>query len=159
MKQIFKLSIVALVLMCAVAQVSDAKTKKRHSSSSSSSGVPSYEAFSNALGNPQKMKALGIEVLYEDITPETDEDPEIGVCYIGKDVVITPLGGYDVDIKATSPHAFFQCDAWAYESSHDFAFKNKADRDKWYKQMVKVYGSDSLSKDYSNGWYWITIGD
>lgn len=160
MKKIFKLSIIALVLLCTVAQVSDAKTRRRHSSSSSSSGVPSYQAFSDAIGNPQKMKELGISKLYEDITPATDDDPEIGVVYYGKDVKIVPRGGYERDIIATGPHAFFSEDSWAVEADHDFGFKNKADRDKFYNQMLKAgYDKENISKSYFNGWYWISIGD
>ena len=160
MKQIFKFSIIALLLLCTIAQVSDAKTRRRHSSTSSSSGVPSYQAFSDAIGNPQKMKELGISKLYEKITPATDDDPETGVVYYGKDVIIIPHGGFERDIIATGPHAFFSEDSWAVEADHDFGFKDKADRDKFYNQMLKAgYTREDIFKSYSNGWYWISIGD
>jgi len=152
MKHFFKISIIALVLMCTVAQVSDAKTRRRHSNNSSSSGIPYYEA----IGKPEKMKALGIEVIYENLhTSQYDTDNQWGVVAYGKDAKAVSKGNGYIDYIATGQHAFVY--EWSagdgYMSEEAYYFKNKADRDRFYKKIAKRF--ENLYTGYSNGWYYI----
>ena len=125
--------------------VAEAKSKKRTSKSS----IPSASVFWNTLGN-RDLSTIGLKLLYE------KKEDNCGLVYYGTNVKVASRGGWDVNITATGPHAFYYTNAWEVESSHDFGFKNKADRDKFYNEMMKIgYDSDTFYKSHSNGWYLI----
>ena len=156
MKRIFKLSIVALVLICTVAQVSDAKTRRHHNSSSSSSTIPSFNAIWNANGS-RGLKALGIKKLYaKSISTCTIE-------YYGKNVKVTPSGdGWQVKLTATGSNAFYYFTNWAEGDGiyDEFGFKDRADRDNFYNQIMNSdldFDEYEVKTDYSSGWYTVSL--
>lgn len=125
--------------------VAEAKSKKRDSKS----GIPSASVFWNTLSN-RDLRTIGLQLLYE------KKEGNCGLVYYGTNVKVTSRGGWNVKITATGPNAFYYTNAWGEESSHDFGFKNKADRDKFYNEMMKIgYDPDTYYKSYSDGWYLI----
>lgn len=140
-----RITIILLSILVAfmATNVAEAKSKKRDSKS----GIPSASAFWNCLGN-SSLKSIGLKLLYEEI------EDNYGVVYHGINVKVTSRGRGDVNITATGPHAFYYTNAWGEESSHEFGFKNKTDRDKFYNEMMKIgYDSDTFYKSTSNGWF------
>lgn len=157
MKRIITYSIIALALLLSATPMADAKTKVRKHTSSKSNGIPSFKDFWCVGSNEKdKLNAMGVKVLYEKITPETDDDPKIEECIIGKDMIVTP-GKDDLKFTATGPHPFCYYFSLAVSTEHIFYFKHKADRDKFHKQMMKAgMGREEWPKGYSDGWYYIS---
>ena len=161
-------SILLLGLLIAVMTVNVATAKGRKHSSSSRSGIPSAKTMMEInRGNPDEVKATtGLDLLYEkDSSYVTPDDPDITceeyICYYGKDAKVKQQGD-KITVFATGSHAFYYYfEYYAALSSdrlYEFGFKNKSDRDKFYKQLKKLgYSSSTLFKTYSDGWYIISI--
>ena len=134
---------IAVALMAGTASL-DAKVKKSRSSS-----IPSASVFWNTLSN-RDLRTIGLQLLYE------KKEGNCGLVYYGTNVKVTSRGGWNVKITAIGSNAFYYTNAWGEESSHDFGFKNKADRDKFYNEMMKIgYDPDIYYKSFSGGWYLI----
>ena len=161
-------SILLLGLLIATMTVNVTNAKGRKHSSSSRSGIPSAKTMMEITrDNPDEVKALtGLELLFEkDSSYVSPDDPDITceeyICYYGKDAKINQQGD-KITVIATGRHAFYYYfeyySALSSDRIYEFGFKNKADRDKFYKQLKKLgYGSDILFKTYSDGWYIISI--
>lgn len=161
MKQIFRLSIVALVLICTFALVADAKTR-RHHNSSSSIGIPSPRVFDDLgmyIDKPKKVKQkTGLTCLYKYTDrPCSDNHYFKGGCYAyGKNAKLASKR--DLTFTATGPHAFvyifsndFSNEWWSYN------FSDQADRDKFWNEMAS--NGEDMSwylKGYDKGWYTIS---
>ena len=163
-----RIPILFLGLLIAMMTVNVATAKGRKHSSASRSAIPSASAVINIdLDNPDKAKATtGLELLYEyknsypdpydsDITCEEYQ------CIYGKDAKVNKNGD-NITIVATGAHAFYYYFEHYIATGSDwervFGFKNKADRDKFYKQLLRYgYDSDQLYKTTSDGWYIISI--
>ncbi len=147
----------------------DARTR-RHSSASSRSSIPdASKVIGCEYRSASEVKARsGLDLLYEynDSFPDPDE-PEI-TCYeyfiyCGKDAKLNKKGD-KIIVKANGPHAFYYYFEHYIAAGSDwariFAFKNKADHDKFYKQLLKeVYSRDELYKTKDDGWYIISMGE
>lgn len=147
----------------------DARTR-RHSSASSRSSIPDASKVigcESMSANEAKTK-IGLDLLYshEESWPHPDV-PNYNcyaqICYYGKDAKLLKKGD-KITVKATGPHAFYYCFEHSIVDGSDweriFAFKNKADHDKFYKQLLKeVYSRDELYKTKEDGWYIISMGE
>lgn len=163
-----RLSILLLCVLIAMMAGDIVSAKGKRHTASSKSGIPSASVVMKMeLDNPDKVKALtGLDLLYKnlnDLPGSEDENTsyERAEYYYGKDAKIIQNGDI-ITVIGTGPHAFYysyehyitDVNEWMYE----FGFKNKADREKFYKQLKKLgYDSDVLYKSHSNGWYTITI--
>ncbi len=163
MKHIFKLSIVALVLICTVAQVSDARTRKTKSSTSK---TPSIEAFYKAFEDPKAMQAIGLKRIYKNsgkyAGTGTYDHVAYGINVKVKKMTTKNSNGIRFPIfTATNPHAFYHFeDEWDsptgfHGCEHTFGFKDKADCNKFCRLLQK----DGIDKTPSteNGWFVIEL--
>lgn len=172
MKQIFKLSILVLVLICANAPMAEARVKKSSlKTTSSRSGLSLARTIVSISGDtdyPQNIKRMtGMSrIYYKKVPASRANNMEEEVHYIyGQNVRVTSVGKNNIIVKATGPNAFYYEVSEFYNAQEEYGgttwtyyFSSKTDRDKFWNE----FNADEplAEKGHKNGWYWVSdFGD
>ena len=151
---------IAIALMAGNGVSAKGKVRK-----SSDATVPNVQSVMNQIHklwdnshNPQTVS--GIDLLAKKYDDSGYDDNLVTAVVFGKNANIIFDEFYGCRATATSQHAFYFYCSLNDDSGIYICFKSKADRDKFYNQMLKAgFSRETIRKSYFKGWYWISIGD